>query len=130
MSQRPQGSPGPDVAPSRCCLCLPGLFAQHLLQSSSRAPGAQQRGGASGKADVQRGRAASPAPVPYSGACECEIQFVDKSWLVRNTGHSVCRSQAVSGSSAAGMHSMSCLPALAEADVSLEERWLLQDVAA
>lgn len=28
------------------------------------------------------------------------------------------------------MHSMSCLPALAEADVSLEERWLLQDVAA
>lgn len=36
----------------------------------------------------------------------------------------------MSGSSAAGMHSMSCLPALAEADVSLEQRWLLQDVAA
>lgn len=36
----------------------------------------------------------------------------------------------MSGNSTAGMHSMSCLPALAEADVTSEEQWLLQDVAA
>lgn len=36
----------------------------------------------------------------------------------------------MSGSSVAGMHSMSCLPALAEADVTSEELRLLQDVAA
>jgi len=77
-----------------------------------------------------RGRVASPVPVPYSGVCKCEIQFVDKPYLVRNTGHGICWSQAVSGSSAAGMHSMSCLPALAEADVTSEEQWLLQDMAA
>lgn len=77
-----------------------------------------------------RGRVTSSAPVLYSGACKCEIQFADKQYLVKNSGHSVCWSQAVSGSSMAGMHSMSCLPALAEADVTSEEQWLLQDVAA
>lgn len=51
-----------------------------LPRSSCRAPAViPALSSGVGRADVARGRAASLAPVPYSGACECEIQFVAKS---------------------------------------------------
>lgn len=103
---------------SRCCRPCP---AQEPLRSSSRA---QQRGGAGGRADVERaGRLLLHLCLPLERAgVKSNLQPGGGRWGAQGTA---C---AGAGRCRARMLGVSCLPALAEADVSPEQRWLLQDV--